>query len=500
MNVDTRFRFNEAMWSAVTEGYEKGLSFRNLRMRFRRAMEVMGMFWFDTIAWWFEGRYYVPVFTKEIRSAISWCLDRAEVDATVKLIKDITWHCRLTLESLERTSTDYSYISLRNGVLDMDKDRLSLLPHTRDLFITRYFDFDYDPAARCPLWHQFLDEVLPEKASQDVLQEFLGAVFLNRERYKIEVMLWLFGDGANGKSVVFNTVVSVLGKENISARDMRELLNWQRGSFALSDIEGKLLNYCSDIQGEFVFTDTAKKIISGEPLHAERKFENARLVTRIPLMMANTNTLPKLADKTLSWARRVKIIPFNVTIPEERQDKGLSRKLESERSGIFTWFLEGRRRFLRQGCKFSECPQGDLLMYKYRTSGYDVLDFMQAEGLSCIRYNVGDEGKAILTRDLYRVFTSWLEVEGAPEYARISLPKFRDRLRRYGYIPFHTAGGSTIRAFTMRTVKGEAVQQKKIDAVPELTVKEVALPAVEGDLEGRGAVLDRIRKDMEGEL
>ena len=498
MDLAYRRQFYEELNRAVSEGYDTPLARSTAARRFKAALDRVGILWFEDMAWYFNGRCYVRLFLKELRGAISACFDNAGVYATVKQINDLVNLCKYRLEGRERSEQDYSRIALKNGILDLDSPHLVLRPHNKEYFITRYFDFDYDANAPCPLWHRFLDEVLPAKALQDVLQEFLGAMFIDRSVNKIEVMLWLYGDGANGKSVVFNTILGILGKENVTARDMRDFLHHSRGSFALSDIEGKLLNYCSDIQGEFTFTDTAKKIISGEPIHAERKYENARMMTRIPLMMANTNTLPKLGDKTNAWARRVKIIPFDITIPEEKQDKELANKLLAEKSGIFSWMLEGRKRLLRQGCKFSEAPQCEQLMYKYRSTGYDVLDFMQAENLSSIKYHVGDGGKEILTKDLYRIFLSWLEVEKAPSFARLSLAQFRTRLRRFGFLPFHSRGGSTIRAYSIDGYKKK--ERKAIEEEPALQVPTAPAEEEEEPRNRRGDVLEKMRHELEDRL
>lgn len=502
MELADRKRFFEELWSECSEGHDTPLTLKYAPVRFKEAISAMNVVWCGYGPYWWDGVAYIPLSMREVQAGIMYCMDRAGLRPTAKYLKELRWQCRVRLEGESVLEMDNGWISLRNGMLNMDDRNVRMVEHSPDYLVTRYLDFDYDREAKCPLWHQFLDEVLPDQACQDLLQEFLGACLLNRQRYKIESMLWLYGEGANGKSVVFETVVGVFGQMNVSARDMRELLNVQRGMYALSDIDGKILNYCSDVQGEFVFTDLAKKIISGEPLHAERKFENARLITRLPLMMANTNTLPKLGDKTLSWARRVKIIPFNVTIPEEKQDKSLALKLAAERSGIFSWILEGRRRFLRQECRFSPCPQGDLLMYEYRSSGYDVLDFMQNEGYASRIYNTGDEGRVLLSKDLYKVFLSWLEVEGAPEFTKIAYRSFCTKLKRYGYAPIHRRDGVAIRVFTLplkstpKKRRGKAVPVP--DAPPEEEIK--AAPALEGSEEGRGAMLARLKREMEEEL
>lgn len=493
MDVSDRARFYDELYCKVTEGYDTPLNLRSAATRFKKAVDVMGMLSYNSMTYWFNGRSYVPLFYRELRSGVSECFDRAEVYARIKLIDDVVRLCKLRMDARSIDAMPWQYISAKNGIIDLDAPTPRLIPHTKEIFITRYFDYDYDKDAGCPLWKAFLDEVLPDRTLQMVLQEFLGAIFIDRSKSKVEVMMWLYGDGANGKSVVFNTLVGVLGKENVTTRDMRDFCHATRGSFALSDIEGKLLNYCSDVQGQYTFTDMAKRIISGEPVHAERKFENARMVTDIPLMMANCNTLPKLGDKTNAWSRRVKIIPFNYTVPPEKQDKNLSTKLLAERSGILNWIFEGRRRYIRQGLQFSVAPQCDLLMHNYRAEGFDVLDFMQAEGLTSIRYHIGDEGAVILSRELYRVFKSWLEVNRAPEYALITLPQFRKKLLRYGYVAFHTRDGAAIRAYSIESKKAKSVKRRAVEEHEELHIET---QEEERNAAARNDVLERIAMDI----
>lgn len=503
MDSASRSRFFEALYGAVTGGYRSPLVLRGASTRFTEAISRLGLVWYNGVAWWYDGARYLELYTKELRSGIAWCFDRAGSYIRGKDIRDLSSRMRYRMEGDEIDGMDYMHAVFRNGMVDMGAKRLDLRPHSQAVFTTRYFDFDYEPEAKCPLWRQFLKEVLPDGASQDVLQEFLGAVFVDRAVHKVESMLWLFGDGANGKSVVFEVVMGVLGKDNVTTRDMRDLCHASRGQFALSDIEGKLLNYCSDVRGEFTFSDMAKKLISGEPTHAERKFENSRMMVHIPLFMANTNTLPKLGDNTNAWARRVKIIPFQVTIPEEKQDKSLASKLLEEKSGIFSWMMEGRRRFLAQGCKFTESPLCDRMMFSYRAAGYDVLDFMLAENLSSIRQYVGDEGKEILTRDLYKVFLSWLEVESAPSGCRLSLASFRTKLKRYGYIPYHSREGSAIRAYSATSPSAQRSRKKKIEEEPALQVPQIAeaaQAAMDGDSGRREDVLERIRGELEDKI
>jgi putative DNA primase/helicase len=66
-------------------------------------------------------------------------------------------------------------------------------------------------------------------------------------------------------------------------------------------------------------------------------------------MIFNCNELPKDVEHSEAYFRRLLIIPFNITIPENEQDKQLAQKIiDTELSGVFNWVLEGLSRLLKQ--------------------------------------------------------------------------------------------------------------------------------------------------------
>jgi phage/plasmid-associated DNA primase len=120
-------------------------------------------------------------------------------------------------------------------------------------------------------------------------------------------------------------------------------------------INGKRLNYCSEIQAlEFgKDSDTLKSLISGEPTEARPIYGDNFTAYNIPLLMANANQMPYLKDWSYGMRRRICIIPFEVEIPKARQKKELSRDLEAEYPAIFNWILEGRDRFIANGYRLT---------------------------------------------------------------------------------------------------------------------------------------------------
>lgn len=181
---------------------------------------------------------------------------------------------------------------------------------------------------------------------QDILAEYLGYVFIRPSTLKLEKTLLLYGSGANGKSVFYEVVRSLLGDQNTSEYSLQSLTN-DNGYFRAM-IANKLVNYASEINGKL---DAAvfKQLVSGEPVEARLPYGKPFTLTRYAKLIFNCNELPKDVEQTEAYFRRFLIIPFEVTIPEKEQDKQLAQKIiMNELSGVFNWVLRGLKRLLEQ--------------------------------------------------------------------------------------------------------------------------------------------------------
>src|SRR4029078_2469053 len=113
----------------------------------------------------------------------------------------------------------------------------------------------------------------------------------------------------------------------------------------------------------------------------------ARCPYGMPFIMAeyaklifNCNELPKDVEQTNAYFRRFLIVPFNVTIPEDEQDKELSKKIiANELSGIFNWVLDGLKRLLVQK-NFSNSDAIDQQLKEYEKNSDSVRMFLEDEG------------------------------------------------------------------------------------------------------------------------
>ncbi len=243
--------------------------------------------------------------------------------------------------------SDVVLINLQNGTFEITKNSQKLREfHAKD-FLTYQLPFEFDQNATCPIFQRYLNEVLPEQELQDILAEFSGYVFT--KGLKLEKALLPYGGGANGKSVYFEVKNALLGKENISNFSLSDLLIPHNRAL----IAYKLLNYGSEINASTT-KDIVKNLISGEPIQACLKYQNAFTMENYAKLAFNCNELPKDFDHSNAYFRRLLIIPFRVTIPEEKQDKTLANKIiENELAGVFNWIIDGLKRLLKAE-KFTE--------------------------------------------------------------------------------------------------------------------------------------------------
>jgi len=312
--------------------------------------EINGMTYF------WNGHYYEYMSRHLFNDYVYKFMCACDVPAEAfNMIKDIQDKCFDAVMCHKLRLQPQKFI-FRNGVMDLEKREFTKAFSPDDVLIS---SVDYDYTACEPMaWKRFLDEVLPDKASQDTLQMFLGASLMSRREAKIEKMLVLYGGGSNGKSVIFETVKGVLGENSVSYFGVADFINENERGQSIAACNGKRLNYCSEIRaflGRDVCDDTLKELISGEPMTVRPKYSQENIVARdLPLLMANTNWNMQRMNMSDALRRRIIQLCFNVTIPPERQDKTLHNRLREEYAGIFSWMVEGLQKLRGNEYRFPD--------------------------------------------------------------------------------------------------------------------------------------------------
>lgn len=311
----------------------------------------------------FNGSCWIAIEQEELERFLGEAAEKfgvGRITAKYHLYREALRKQFLSVAYLPKPEVDESVclINLRNGTFEVKSDSFRLREFRTEDFLTYQLPFDYDQKASCPKWRAFLDEVLPDKSKQNVLAQFLAYIFTS---LKLEKVLLLFGTGANGKSVVFETIAALLGEHNISHFSLSSLKNdYQRAMLA-----GKLLNYASEISTRLE-ADVFKKLASGEPCEARLPYGKPFILRRYARLAFNCNELPRDVEHTTGYFRRFLILEFDQTIPAERQNPQLAKEIiETELSGVFNWILEGLQQLLKQG-NFTQCEAAQELLARYR--------------------------------------------------------------------------------------------------------------------------------------
>ncbi len=309
------------------------------------------------------------------------------------------------------------WLNMLNGTLVISRDGMvTLREHNKsDLF--RYtLPYSYDPQADCPLWHKFLDRVLPSADTQLLLQEFTGYCLMST--HSLEKMLLLYGEGLNGKSVTLEVIEGLLGSTNVSYLSLADLTN---DEVKRSFFEDKMLNISHE-SGKEVNANVLKQLTSGEPVVIKHLYHDPRETSNYGKLMAAFNILPR-AENSFGFFRRLLMIPYKVTIPKTEIDRQLATKLKGELPGILNWVLSTLPDLMRRG-SFSNCKSSEEALERYRLQSDSILLFLSE---MC----TASESQ-IKAADLHSAYKSYCYDSGLKEVGR---NKFISRLESMGYIP-----------------------------------------------------------------
>jgi putative DNA primase/helicase len=238
-------------------------------------------------------------------------------------------------------------LNVQNGTVDLRTGKLR--EHARHDLITRMAPVAYDPTKTAPTWLAFLQTV---QAGRQEMVRFLARLvgYSLTGVVSEHVLAFLHGYGANGKSTFLNTILAVLGPYGKQG-DPHLLIarNGEAHPTNMADLCGSRFVVCSEVDEGFLAEATVKQLTGGDRIKARfmhRDFFEFE-PTHTLWLAANHKPIVKNNDGAI-W-RRIKVVPFTVTIPTEEQDRELPTKLLDELPGILAWALDGCLEWQRIG-------------------------------------------------------------------------------------------------------------------------------------------------------
>lgn len=285
------------------------------------------------------------------RRALS-CTDFAQRSEMLKAILKLEAHPRQetilaaarTRPELIITAADLDkhpmLLTVNNGTLDL-KTR-ALLPSLSKNRMTRLVPITYDPGAQCPLFLKFLDRVFA--GNQEViayLRRFAGYCLTGQTGEQI--LLFLYGFGCNGKSVLANILGALLGDfANTATSDLLMARDNRSASNDVAALRGARLVKVSEFDdGERLAEAQIKTLTGGDPVTCRHLYQEYFTYVPTYKILLIGNHRPKVRGSDHGIWRRLHLLHFRVTIPDDERDPYLQDKIISELPGILAWAVEG---------------------------------------------------------------------------------------------------------------------------------------------------------------
>jgi len=341
-----------------------------------------------------------------------------------------------------------------NGTLDL---RTGIpRPHRQADLLTKCLPVAYDPHAACPTWERFFWRIMGGTTRDEDTEDMTAGALENRQAadqrakrligflqraigYSLtgetreQCLFVLHGSGANGKSTCLEVLQTLLG-DYAQSTPSASLLAKDRHDGIPNDIArlrgARLVTAVEIGQGRRLNEELMKRLTGQDTmtarfLHAE--FFDFR--AEFKLFIA-CNHLPTITGTDHAIWRRIRLIPFTVTIPETEQDKDLPAKLQAELPGILRWAVEGCLAWQREGLG---TPEEVIEATKDYRASMDVFEGFLAD--ECYRLP-GAQAKA---SELYDSYERWCN---ANDVEALNKRAFGMRLSDSGFTPDKGTGGT----------------------------------------------------------
>jgi putative DNA primase/helicase len=232
------------------------------------------------------------------------------------------------------------------GTIDLHTGELHR--HEREQYMTKMTAAG--PGGDCPSWRRFLDRVTDGNSElQAFLQRVIGYCLTGSVCE--HALFFLYGLGANGKSVFAVTMAGLLGDYSKTAPiSSFTASTTEQHPTDLAGLRGaRFVTAIETEDGRWWAEAKIKNLTGGDRITARfMRQDFFEYVPQFKLVVAG-NHKPGLRTVDEAIRRRLHLIPFTVTIGEQERDPNLAEKLKAEYPGILQWAITGCLMWQKEG-------------------------------------------------------------------------------------------------------------------------------------------------------
>lgn len=329
---------------------------------------------------------------------------------------------------LDMLDADPLVINTENGVLrfvvteEQDGRRFAELvtgPHDRAQMLSKIMPVRWDPGAQCPTFDAFIERIQPIPEMRRFLQRWLGLSMTGLTGE--QKFAFFYGTGANGKSVLMDLILRLMGDYAASAKiESLTGSNRRGGGDATPDlmqlIGARFVRASEPDEGMRFQEALIKELTGGEVMLVRALHTNfVEFRPRFKLSISG-NHKPEIRGGDDGIWRRVLLVLFDIQIPPEERDAKLGDKLWAERDGIFRWLVNGLLEYLELGLMVPSIVSDATKDYREESDPYGAF-------LSGCCHVSGDPQDTLWARDLCEAFNFWLDENGKGAFKPMTVSK-----------------------------------------------------------------------------
>lgn len=351
-------------------------------------------------------KYYAHAARSQSSGSIHAMLQVAAADANIAIDSD----------DLDR---DPMLLNVANGTLDLRTGELG--PHRREDLISLLCPVAYDHHATAPVWQAFIERAMGGDTMLLLYLQRIAGYFLTGST-KEQALFVFFGGGKNGKSTFVKALLDLVGSDFATPlpRDMAfSSKNDHDTRFAL--LFRKRLAIHSEIgEGKRLDEALVKDLTGGDRIVARRMREDFWDFEPTHKIVISGNHKPIITGADEGIWRRIRLVPWLVTIPAAEIDKDLPDKLKAEFAGILAWAVNGALEWQRIG--LADPQRVTDATTDYRASQDNLVEFFET-------LEFGPAVKEFCTpkAKMHAAYKAWCESEG---HVVLGARRFGDRLRQ----------------------------------------------------------------------
>lgn len=317
------------------------------------------------------GTHYQPVTDTQLSNTFNRFLEMSRVNPkqrenygtfkrpALESIRDKAYH----IDDMKSRWEEYAVINHQGGTIIIDENgNITHKAHEREDCMTYVLPYAYDPNAKATKWNKVLERALPDEAVRMVVQEYAGYLFLPGY---IQNFLFLYGQGANSKSLIVKVISALFDKKDVSNLTVQDMYDHK-----LHALRGKKLNISSELSGNATAhgqIETVKLLAEGGTITVDPKHESPYDLIKPPKLIMSANTKLQGGGQNDGLIRRLIMVPFDVQIPKAERDPKLHLKIiNDEMPGVLNWVIEGLVRLVKNDMQFTQSNILDSAIEEYR--------------------------------------------------------------------------------------------------------------------------------------